>query len=201
MIGALLALTLCATPPPADSLAALYRSGRSWDEFLGGVNAQRGAWLANAGRARVEDALVTRARAIDGRWRLLVVAEDWCRDSVESLPYLARLVAMVPALELRVVSAGAGREVMRRHRTPDGRAATPTMVVLDSAFAERGCFIERPEGLRRWIADHRGRLDEAALQAGKRDWYRRDAGRSVVREVVAALERAAAGGSGCAGSD
>ncbi len=195
MVPVLFALALCA--PPADSIADLYRSGRTWGAFLASANAQRSAWLARADGAQADSAQVARAAAVSGRWRFLVIAEDWCRDSVESIPYLARLVELVPSLELRIVRSDEAAGLMRRYPTPDGRPATPTVVLLDSTFAERGCFVERPAALRRWIDGHRSRLDPGGLAAGERDWYRRDRGREVVRELVGMLEAAGAGGRRC----
>lgn len=197
MLLALITLAAGSAPPADSLLARLYGSGRSWEEFLAGVNAQRPTWVETYRQAVVDEALVARARAVPGTWRFLVVAEDWCRDSVESIPYLARLVEAVPSLGLRIVTSREGAEVMRRHPTSDGRRATPTIVLLDATSADRGCFVERPAGLRRWIDANRQRLDEPALQRGQRDWYRRDRGREVTREVVDLLEAAASGAPRC----
>ncbi|MEZ4456224.1 MAG: thioredoxin family protein [Gemmatimonadales bacterium] len=94
---------------------------------------------------------VERLRQLAGRWRLLVVAEDWCSDSVNTLPYVARLAdaGSLPRDPDHWPWLGAGRAVMESHPTPDGQATTPTMIVLDEDGREAGCFIERPAALRR----------------------------------------------------
>jgi hypothetical protein len=93
------------------------------------------------------DALVTRASAAGSGWKLLVVTVPGCSDSVNSMPYLASFLDKVPSVEMRLINGTVGKAVMEAHRTPDGRAATPTVILLDDQFNERGCWIERPAPL------------------------------------------------------
>jgi len=181
----------------SDSLERLYRRGRTFAEFLSAVRSRRETWLDNYAGAVLPRELLERARAVAGRWRLLVVAEDWCGDSANTIPYLARLVDSLPFVELRIVGSREGRWVLERHRTPDGRAATPTVVLLDSAGADVGCFVERPAGLREWLTDNRPHLSEGKLQQGREEWRRKDAGQSTLREMVELLEGAAEGRPYC----
>jgi hypothetical protein len=184
--------------PLGDSvLVALFAGGESFDAFLARSEARRAMWLRNWEASRVSDDLLARARAIPGRWRLLVSAVDGCSDSVNTVPYLARLAALVPAIELRIVAPSEGRVFMERHRTPDGRAATPTVVILDAAGNAVGCWVERPAALQDLVIKARaeGRLD--AFLGEKQGWYDRDAGVSTVREVIEAIAAASAGAPTC----
>lgn len=193
----LLALCTMSAPPAADSLADLYARGRTWPEFLDAARARKTMWIDNYERGSPAEELVARANAVPGRWRLLVVAEDWCGDSANTVPYLVRLVERVPSLELRIVNSKDGRWVMEEHRTEDGRAATPTVLLLDDRFSEHGCFVERPLALRQWVAEHKPKLSEDEYQAGKMAWYRDDRGAHTVEELVAMLEAASAGRPRC----
>lgn len=182
----------------ADSaLVALYESGATFDAFLAGASARREMWLRNWAAAEVPADVLARAQAMGGRWRLLIVAVDGCSDSVNTVPYLARLSALVPSIELRIVQPGPGNAVMESHRTPDGRAATPTVVVLDERGDEAGCWIERPAALQEMAIKARaeGKIDN--FQKGKQGWYDDDAGTSTLREVVAVIAAAVAGTPVC----
>lgn len=181
--------------PAADSLRSLYESGRTWQAFLDAARARRTLWVDNYEQGTPEAAMVARAEAVGGSWRFLVVAVDSCSDSANTIPFLARLVERVPGLELRIVAPGDGRWVMESHRTDDGRAATPTVLLLDHAFQEQGCFIERPAALRRLLAE-RG-LSEEERYERKMAWYRDDRGSETVRDLVELLEAAAAGTPKC----
>lgn len=188
----------CAPAPvPAHgTLEELYRGGTTFDAFLEAAEARRDLWLKNWGRAAVADDLVERARAA-GPWKLLVIAVDRCSDSVSTIPYIAKLTELVPSIELRIVHPDAAEDVMEAHRTPDGRAATPTVLLLDPTFAERGCWIERPSELQRWwLASEAVPQNERVEQ--KMEWYDGDLGVSTVREIVEMMEAAAAGRTECA---
>lgn len=180
-----------------SALVRLYETGAAWDGFLGAARARREMWLRHTREGVVPADAVARAQALPGRWRLLVIAVDACSDSVNTIPFVARLVASVPQLEMRVISPRAARALMDARRTPDGRAATPTVIVLDEAGNEAGCWIERPAALQAIAvaAGAGGGTSEFAAQ--KAAWYDADAGASTIAELVAVLEKAAAGARGC----
>lgn len=184
----------------AASLGELYESGITFREFVARADRRRELWEANYEASTPSTDAVERARRIPGRWRLLAIAEDWCSDSVQTIPYLVRLAERVDGIELRIVDSRAGREAMEERRTPDGRAATPTLLVLDEAFEELGCWIERPSALQAWALENRPRLSEREFLERKMAWYAEDAGRSTVDEVLAVIEAAAAGGRVCGGT-
>lgn len=191
-LTAALAATPCAGPPD-DALRALYESGRIFAAFHDAATRRRELWDRNYARGDLDAGAVARARAVGGTWRLLVVAVDGCSDSVSTIPYLARLAEAVPGLDLRIVDSDAGRGVMEARRTPDGRAATPTVVLLDADFDDVGCFIERPAPLIAHLAELEAKSDGSDAFAAKMAWYDADGGASTVAEVVGLMEAAAAG--------
>ena len=139
---------LVTSPVVIDSTyKALYESGTTFADFLANANARKEQWEGNYALKVAPDALVTRATAAGTGWKLLVVTIPSCGDSVNSVPYLASLIEKIPSIEMRLIGIEAGKAVMEAHRTPDGRAATPTVILLDAEFNERGCFVERPAAL------------------------------------------------------
>ncbi len=187
-----------ATSAPADStLAVLYASGVDYRVFLKAARARRAQWVQNTNASVVPPDVLATVQALPGRWRILVSAVDGCSDSVNTIPYIARLVELVPSLEMRIVDPEAGKPIMESHRTPDGRAATPTVVILDAAGNDVGCWVERPAFIqaRAITARGAGLMDQFARE--KQSLYDGDSGASTVREVVAVLQAAAAGTPRC----
>lgn len=180
-----------------SSYQSLFEAGVGIREFMDKAEKRKKQWSDNFDAAVVPDALLTRARASGGPWKLLVVAVDGCSDSVNTIPYLAKLAALVPGMELRIVNSTEGRWVMDLHRTADGRAATPTVVLLDASFQDRGCFIERPPELKTWFTGNTGTLGEGALFDGKMKWYDEDKGGRTIEEMVVVLEAAVRGHARC----
>lgn len=179
--------------PAPDTVGSLFAAGVDFAAFLGQTRARRAMWHDVWRAAAVDPAMVQRARAAGTGWRILAVAEDSCSDSVNSLPYLARLVEGLEGVELRVVTSGPGRPVMERYRSPDGRASTPTFVLLDRAGEVAGCWVEQPAALQAWWLNPDPSESSRDRTERKMRWYADDAGRETVREWVEILEAAAAG--------
>ena len=186
-----------ATSWQGDDRKDLYMKGIAFPEFLEQAERRRDRWVRNYENAMADEDLLARARAVGGNWKLLAVAIDGCSDSVSTIPYIARLVEGVENLEMRIVDSTVGRDVMMAHRTPDGRAATPTLVLLDEAYEEVGCFVERPLLLQDWVSENREGLDDREYVRQKFAWYDNDAGRNTLEEIVGLLEAAAEGTKGC----
>lgn len=189
-VSALL-LALSIAVPGDSSLDALYASGVPFDRFLAAADDRRAAWERIWENSRVPDEVLAVARALPGRWRLLIIAVDGCSDSVNTVPYLARLAMLAPQIEVRIIAPDAGRALQEAHRTPDGRAATPTVIILDAAGREVGAWVERPSTLQNAGMEARAAGTFERFLNGKQAWYDRDAGASTLREVVDLLAVAA----------
>lgn len=182
--------------PSHAELAALYEGGKTYVEFRDAATKRTEAWNEHHGAAHVPDALRTRVSSLPFRWWFLVVAEDWCGDSANTIPYVAKLVDVVDNLDLRIIDSEVGRAIMEAHRTPDGRAATPTVLLLTEDFREVGCWVERPAKLQQWVLENEARLDEEELLERKYAWYEADEGQETVAEMVRMIESAAASARG-----
>ncbi len=206
---------VCSVPPTGSSHAApasfeatysshtapasfedTYNSGVTFQEFLDNASRRKGMWEQHYEDGTLTSEARTRAEALTGAWRILAIAEDWCSDSVNTVPYLAVLADAAPAIELRVINSETGSDIMAAHLTPDGRPSTPTIIVLDDAYEEVGCWVERPYELQAWALENKEALGDEFLPQ-KMAWYRDDAGRSTIDEVLGVIEAAAAGGMIC----
>ena len=191
------------TPPasitmPGDSvLRSLFERGQTFADFVEKSTARREGWLRLQRDAMVQPDLLTRARAVGGTWQLLVIAIDRCGDSMNSVPYAASLADSVPGLSLRIVLPSEGRAVQESHRSLDGRTATPTLVLLDSAGNDVGCLVELPAPLRQWNHKNRTKVSDDSLHAYRDRFYSKDRGASVTTELVELLEAARAGTPRC----
>lgn len=177
--------------PRADpDYRAIYNQGIGFADFLEQARARRDEWRERYTMASLPDGLSARMRALPGRRQILVVAEDWCGDSAQTIPYVARLAESAPdRLALRVVSSTAGRPVMDAHLTPDGRGATPTVIVLDEHGRVMGAWVERPSTTQRWFLEQQKSTMQQPLHAQLAKWYEEDGGRTALAEIAAILER------------
>jgi Thioredoxin len=174
---------------PADA-AALYDRAATWEQFLDRVHVQRDRWQRNA-QAAVAPAQVERLARAGRGLRLLIVAEDWCADSVNTVPYIATLAASA-RVEVRVLDRSAGAALMARHRTSDGRTVTPLVIFLRDG-RDAGAWIERPAALQAMFRSMADDPDRAREFANRQAWYDADRGRSTLDEILTIAERIAGG--------
>lgn len=169
---------------------AVYAQGTTFADFLEKARAHREEWRANYNDATVSAALVTRMRALPAKRHLLVVAEDWCSDSLNTVPSIARLVdGGAERLDMRVVNREIGKAVMEAHRTPDGRTATPTIAILDEDWHFLAAWTERPSSVQKWFLEKQKTTMQKPLHDELLAWYQNDAGKTTVLEIAGLLER------------
>ncbi len=187
------ALPTVAADDPVQSAAAsdsvaMYSRGVPWDQFLASTRVQRETWLKNAER-EVPPGLVNRFKRAGDGLRLLVITADWCPDSLHSVPYIARL-ASGAGVAMRLVDFKTGKAIMDAHRTPDGRASTPTVILL-RGDQEVAAWVERPASLQWWYLGMADAISDEELLERKMSWYDWNRGSDALTEIVVLAEKTA----------
>lgn len=167
-----------------------FQDADTFDEMLAKAQQNVDLWSAVWRKSRVPDEFLRRVAELEGTWHLLVLSEDWCGDAVNTVPVLAKLAALSPNLELRVLARDGNLDLMDAHLTGTSRSI-PVVMVLDESYQERGWWGSRPAELQAWVLASGHALDKDARYREVRSWYARDGGRTTLEEVVATLERAA----------
>jgi hypothetical protein len=117
---------------------------------------------------------------------LLVIAEDWCGDAVNTVPVLQKWVETVRGLSLRIVQRDQNPELMSRYLT-NGSRSIPIVIALDEEFNELGHWGPRPTELQAWVMANKDTMPKPDRYKEVRRWYARDHGETTIREVAAAL--------------
>jgi hypothetical protein len=162
----------------------------SFPEFLERARANETLWRDAYRLARVPDGAAARLAALPGTWRLLVIAEDWCGDAVNTVPVIARLAELAPNVELRIIGRDDYPALIDAHLT-NGSRSIPLVILLHEDFEERGRWGPRPTALQRWVLDEGLALEKEERYRRVRGWYARDRGRTTVDEVVSVIACAA----------
>ena len=167
-----------------SELDRYWEQGLSFDRYLAESPEHQDLWAGVHRLARIPDWAVARLAGGPPR-RFLVIAEDWCGDASNTVPVLARWVAMVPGTELRVVRRDEHPELMDRYLT-NGSRSIPIVIVLDQYGREVGYWGPRPRELQAWVMANQAQVPKAELYPQVRRWYAKDHGQSTLREVLAA---------------
>lgn len=166
---------------------ARYESGETFAEFMARPKTNQDLWSAIFKRVVIPIEKSARVEALGGHWRLLVLNEDWCGDSVNILPIVAKLADSVSNMDLRILGRDANHDIMDAHLTGTSRSI-PIVILLNDRFHECGWWGPRPFALQEWVRKEGMLLPKDERYREIRSFYARDRGLATMEEIVSMLE-------------
>ena len=122
--------------------------------------------------------------------KVLILAEDWCGDVVQSLPPIVRMLERSPSIEYRIFRRDENVDIMDRYLT-DGSKAIPYLVIMDAGLNELARWGPRPEDCQSIMRDNKGRIPMEEIYPRIRSWYVQHGNGPLVTEIRDVLERIA----------
>ena len=166
------------------SFPSLWEGAETFPEFLQRVESQQTLWDGVYRTASVPGWAAEAFGQLPGGLRLLVLNADWCMDSANTVPLLARLSEAVPGVELRLLERDRYLGVMDRYLT-GGSRSIPLAILLDREFRELGRWGPRPAPLQTWVKANLKTIPRDGIIRGERRWYAMDKGETTLREMLA----------------
>lgn len=173
---------------PALTLKHRFLASETFDQLLARPKKNSVLWNALYKRATVPDPLIERAQLVRHPWHLLVLSEDWCGDSVNTLPVVAKLTEAVPMIDMRIIGRDANPDLIDEHLSGVARAI-PVIMVLDSDYVERDWWGPRPRPLQDWVTAYGLALTKDERYREVRTWYARDRGQTALNELLDIIGR------------
>lgn len=174
----------------SESLQALFEGGATFQDLLLRPKKNGELWAAVYARAALAADSMPRVAQIANSWHVLILSEDWCGDSVNTLPVIARLNESAPSMDMRIIGRDAHPELMNEHLTGSRRSRSiPVVLLLDDTFTERGWWGPRPGPLQEWVIREGLALAKDERYRQVRMWYARDRGQTIVTELLQMIER------------
>jgi len=167
--------------------ASLWDQALSFDQFVKESTQHCELWTGVYRTARIPEWATEEVARLGRRFRLVVLAEDWCGDASSTVPVLARW-AEAAGMELRILRRDQHPAVMDAYLS-NGARAIPVVIVLTDQMEEIGHWGSRPAELQAMVTAERsqGRTSRTYFPNVRR-WYAKDKGESTLREVLAVME-------------
>lgn len=172
-----------------SGLRSRFLSGETFAEFLARPKKYKELWEALYKRAAIPEEILKRAQMLQQPWHLLVLSEDWCGDSMNSLPLVARLTEGSPAIDMRIIGRDTNPDLMSSHLTGTSRSI-PVIILLDNDYVERAWWGPRPRPLQEWVVKLGLALPKDDRYREVRTWYARDHGLTTLNELLDTIEGA-----------
>jgi len=166
-----------------------FLSGETFEEFLAKPKKYKDLWDGLYKRAVVPEAILARAKRLSQPWHLLILSEEWCGDSINTLPLVVRLIEAMPGADMRIVERDKNLDLMDAHLTGASRSI-PVIMLLDGDYVERGWWGPRPRPLQEWVISEGRSLPKDDRYKEVRTWYARDHGITSLSELLDIMEGA-----------
>ena len=167
---------------------ARYCEGETFAEFMARPIKDHELWAALYKRVTIPIELSARVEALGGHWHLLVLSEDWCGDSVNIVPIIAKLTESVSNMDMRILARDENLDIMDTHLTGKSRSI-PIVILLNQKYRECGWWGPRPSPLQKWVIEKGMLLPKDERYREVRTFYARDHGLTTMHEIVEMLER------------
>jgi hypothetical protein len=173
--------------------ADLWDRALTYEQFVKESKEQCQLWTGVYRTARIPDWAIDRVTEMNGRIRVVVIAEDWCGDASNSVPVLAKWAELAENVELRILRRDEHPEVMDRYLT-NGTRSIPIVILLNESMEELGSWGPRPSELQELVmAQRRAGRTKQDYYPEVRRWYAEDHGETMLKDVLEVLARAGAG--------
>lgn len=169
---------------PEDAPDAAERGHRA----NGPINLQRALRIRKSYAPSGELAGLLQTLTAPQQW--LVLTEVWCGDSAQSIPIIARLAELSPAVRLGILLRDEHPGVMDRYMT-EGKRGIPKLVVFDGEGTELFRWGPRPAGAKAVFVQALAEgIPKQQRQERLHLWYGRDRGQAIETELHELLREA-----------
>lgn len=117
----------------------------------------------------------------------MTLTEPWCRDSGQTLPYIAKIAACSSLVALKILYRDENLDIMDRYLT-NGARSTPKLVAFDSSGKELFQWGPRPKPARELIRELKSLgVEKEQMYEKLHLWYGRDKGTTLEKEFIELL--------------
>lgn len=137
----------------------------------------------------VNNELCTRIREINEPQLWMIISENWCGDSAQIIPYLAKFTECNPIIDLRIIERDKNPDIIDLYLT-NGTRSIPKLIAFNDNGDELFQWGPRPKEAIELIAKAKsdGKTKEEFLEM-LHLWYGRDRGKSLEREFIFLLNQ------------
>jgi Thioredoxin len=118
----------------------------------------------------------------------MVITENWCGDSAQNLPYIARIASLNPKIDLRIILRDSNLDIMDNYLT-NGTRSIPKLVTFDEEGNELFQWGARPKAAQEIVSELKAQGFEKKYYLEKlHSWYARNRGNDIEKEIIILLK-------------
>lgn len=177
---------------------ALFRKGKTWDEYINSIETNRDHFVGVYQTFPLTDDDLVVFRNFKGL-RVVAIGEDWCPDVYNSMGILARICQLVPGAEMRIFERDTYPELMDQYLSDGTKKRIPVYAFFTPDFRQLCWWAGRNREADAWVnAFRKGRpydqipkAERDSFQSEFNGLYRESFARGNLEEIKAALRESA----------
>lgn len=115
----------------------------------------------------------------------LLITESWCGDAAQIAPVMARLVALSPTIQFRIIIRDEHLDIMDLFLTNGGRAIPKLIGLNPDTFEVNWHWGPRPKGAIDVVTRCKNEgLEKEQIALALQEWYNQDKGISITEELT-----------------
>jgi hypothetical protein len=138
----------------------------------------------------IDDAIISKLKAIQSSYIWLVIAEGWCGDAAQLLPIFHKMSEVSDHIDLKIVFRDDNEDLMNLFLT-NGNKSIPKLIILDKNSLEIiADWGPRPISAIELVLNYKekfGVIDDS-IKAELQMWYLHDKGLSTQKEILELLK-------------
>lgn len=134
--------------------------------------------------------IIDEIEKIENRQLWMVITENWCGDSAQNLPYIAKIALLNNKIDLRIILRDSNPDIMDFYLTNRTRSI-PKLVVFDEEGNELFRWGARPEAAQKLVSELKAQGCEKKYYIEKlHSWYARNKGTDLEKELLLLIKKA-----------
>ena len=172
------------------TLNTYFKSALTYDDYLQLLGDNLALYELHYKKFTLDDEKIDEIKKL-GVYRILMITEPWCGDSLALLPVVRKICEQRPDWELRIILRDANPDLMDQHLT-NGVRAIPIFLFLGPGADPVFKWGPRPEVAQRIFEDHRELIVSKKMQKTDvikkiRTFYAKDRGVAASEELIQQL--------------
>ncbi len=119
---------------------------------------------------------------INAPQKWLILTEAWCGDAAQNIPFINKMVALNPNIELRLLLRDENLDIMDAYLT-NGARAIPKLIIMNKDLKELATWGPRPQPVQQNLVDYKsGKITKDVFEIAVHSWYAKDRGNTLQKE-------------------
>lgn len=165
-----------------------FDSGFLWEDYMQSTSKNLERFNENYQSLALDPVDTEFLTSITTPLKVLILAEDWCGDVVQSLPAIIRMLEHSSSIEYRIFPRDENLDIMDRYLT-DGSKAIPYLAFMDVYLNEVARWGPRPDHCQAIMRENKDKIPMEEIYRQIRSWYRNHGNGPLVDEIRGILER------------